>query len=88
MLSTIYGKYIIFRLYTSRMNVCKTEEIVHVILSVQAREYYDTSVLHPFFSCSKKTNSRTVLGPRRINAGVHPMNRNRGPSCRREVVNT
>ena len=29
---------------------------------------------------SKKTNKSTVLGPRRMNAGVHPLNKNMGPS--------
>ena len=29
---------------------------------------------------SKKTNISTVLGPRRMNAGVHPLNKNMGPS--------
>jgi hypothetical protein len=33
---------------------------------------------------SKKTNNRMVLGPRRLNAGVHPLNRNMTPSSRSE----
>lgn len=37
---------------------------------------------------SKKTNSSTVLGPRRINAGVQPLNKNMGPSFCNERVNT
>ena len=34
---------------------------------------------------SMKTNKRTVLGARRMNAGVHPLNRNLTPSSLRDV---
>jgi len=44
--------------------------------------------VHPVLSCSKKTNNSTVLGPRRINAGVQPLNKNMGPSFRNERVRT
>jgi len=33
---------------------------------------------------SKKINSKTVLGPNLINAGVHPLNKNEMPSFWRE----
>lgn len=37
---------------------------------------------------SKKTKSKTVFGPRRTKAGVHPLKRNRGPSSRSDLRNT
>src|ERR1700760_2447797 len=35
---------------------------------------------------SINTNKRTVLGPKRINAGVHPLNKNLGPSFLRDAL--
>ena len=35
---------------------------------------------------SINTNKRTVLGPKRMNAGVHPLNKNLGPSFRRDSL--
>lgn len=37
---------------------------------------------------SKKMNIKTVLGPKRMKAGVHPLNKKRGPSSRSAVVRT
>ena len=37
---------------------------------------------------SKKTNISTVLGPRRMNAGVQPLKRNFGPSSRSDRWST
>jgi len=42
--------------------------------------------VQPFLSCSKKTNNSTVFGANRTNAGVHPLNKNMGPSFRNERV--
>ena len=35
---------------------------------------------------SINTNKRTVLGPKRMNAGVQPLNKNLGPSFRRDSL--